>query len=130
MQTLLGETQVFTNGAVLPSCNNNEWTDFCHGKVISSIFYGSGYSSLPFKIILVSTLPLFLDAVAWRCSVNKMFLKISQNSQEKIFVAISFLIKFIKKRRWQWWFPVNFGKFLRVPIENITSCCFCISWWF
>ena len=34
-----------------------------------------------------------LEAAVRRCSVKKMFLKISQNSQEKIFTSISFLIK-------------------------------------
>ena len=33
------------------------------------------------------------EAVTWRCSVKKEFLKISQNSQEKTCVRVSFLIK-------------------------------------
>ena len=47
------------------------------------------------------------EAVAWRCSVKKMFLEISQNSQENTFVTL------FKKRFWHGCFPVNFLKFLR-----------------
>ena len=32
-------------------------------------------------------------AVAWRCSLEKMFLKISQNLQENTSARVSFLIK-------------------------------------
>ena len=39
----------------------------------------------------------FLEAVAQRCSVKKVFLKISQSSQESTCARASFLIKFIKK---------------------------------
>ena len=48
---------------------------------------------------------LFLcpEAVARRCSVKKLFLKISQNSQEN------------------GCFPVNFAKFLRTPVFQKTS---------
>ena len=46
------------------------------------------------------------EAVAWRCSVKKMFLQNSQNSQENVCARVSFLIKlhasdlqvFVKKR--------------------------------
>ena len=33
------------------------------------------------------------EAVAWRCSVKKMFLEISQNSQENVCARVLFLIK-------------------------------------
>ena len=46
----------------------------------------------------------YSEAVVWRCSVEKVFLEISQNSQESTCVRVSFLIKlqalacnFIKK---------------------------------
>ena len=42
-----------------------------------------------------------------RCSIKKMLLKISQNSQEK--------------RLWRRWFPVNFENFLRAPFLQNTS---------
>ena len=63
-----------------------------------------------------------LEAVVRRCSVKKLFLEISQNSQENTCVRVSFLIKLqatpatlLKKRLWQRCFPVNFAKFLRTP---------------
>ena len=65
------------------------------------------------------------EAVARRCSVKKVFLEISQNSQENTCAIVSFLIKLqasdlrpttlLKKRLWQRCFPVNFAKFLRTP---------------
>ena len=62
--------------------------------------------------------------VLWK----KLFLKISQNSQENTCARVSFLIKlkasalrFIKRRLWHWCFPVNFVKFLRSPFLQSTS---------
>ena len=57
------------------------------------------------------------EAIVWRCSVKKMFLKILRNSREIICIRVTFLIKlFIKKnplrRRC---FSVNFAKFLGTP---------------
>ena len=62
-------------------------------------------------------------AVVRRCSVKKLFLEISQNSQEKACARVSLLIKLqgwglrpaalLKKRPWYKCFPVNFSKFLR-----------------
>ena len=56
------------------------------------------------------------------CSVKKVFLEISQNSQENTCGRVSFLIKLqappatlLKKRLWHRCFPVNFAKFLRPP---------------
>ena len=63
-----------------------------------------------------------IEAVVRRCSVKKVFLEISQNSQENTCVRVSFLIKLqaapatlLKKRLWHRCFPVNFAKFLRTP---------------
>ena len=63
-----------------------------------------------------------------RCSVKKMFLEISQNSQEITCGRDSFLIKFqarpatlLKKRLWYRSFPVNFVRFLRTPFLQNTS---------
>ena len=63
------------------------------------------------------------EAVAQRCSVKKVFLLISQNSQENTCARVSFLIKlqtrglqlYQKKRIWHSCFPVNFAKFLKTP---------------
>ena len=56
-----------------------------------------------------------------RCSVKKEFLKILQNSQEKICVRVSFLslraTNLFKKRLWRRCFPLNFSKFLRTSFS-------------
>ena len=60
----------------------------------------------------------------WRCSVKKLFLEISQNSQENSCARVSFLIKLQpwgKKRLWHRCFPLNFSKFLRTPLLQNTS---------
>ena len=64
-----------------------------------------------------------LKAVVQRCSVKKVLLEISQNSQENTCARVSFLIKLqasgirsttlLKKRLWHWCFSLNFAKFLR-----------------
>ena len=51
------------------------------------------------------------ETVARMCSVKKVFLEISQNSQENTCARVSFLIK----RLWHRCFPMNFAKFLRTP---------------
>ena len=68
------------------------------------------------------------EAVTQTCSVKKVFLEISENSQENTCARDSFLIKLharpatlLKKRLWHRYFPVNFEKFLRTPffIEHL-----------
>ena len=62
-------------------------------------------------------------AVVWRCSVEKLFLEISQNSHKRACARVSFFSKvtgqrpatLLKKRLWHRSFPVNFAKFLRAP---------------
>ena len=66
----------------------------------------------------------FLDnkklAVVWRCSIRKVFLKISQNSQQNTCARVSFLNKvagprpatLLKKGVWRKCFPLNLAKFL------------------
>ena len=62
-------------------------------------------------------LVFYSEAVVQRCSGEKVFLDISQNSQENTCTRLLFLIKFIKfiKKRdsGTGFFPVNFVKFLR-----------------
>ena len=55
-----------------------------------------------------------------RCSIKKVFLRISQNSQENFCVKISFLVKLqaepatlLKRILWHRCYAVNFAKFLR-----------------
>ena len=71
---------------------------------------------------LTSTIDLLWEAVVQRCSVKKVLLQISQNSQENICAWVSFLIElqaqacnFIKKEALAQMFPVNFVQFLRTP---------------
>ena len=61
------------------------------------------------------------------CSVKKIFLRISQNSQENTSARVSFLIKLqappatlLKKRLLNRCFPVNFAKFLTTLFFNNT----------
>ena len=61
------------------------------------------------------------EAVAQRCTVEKMFLEISQNSQENTCTKVSFFTKVVglrpatlsKRRPRHRYSPVNFVKFLR-----------------
>ena len=51
---------------------------------------------------------------------KKVFLELSQNSQESTCASVSFLIilqALLKKRLWHRCFPVNFAKFLRTPLN-------------
>ena len=71
---------------------------------------------------------IYPEAVVQRCSVKKLFLEISQNSQKNTCARVSFLIKLqarpvtlLKKRLWHRCFPVNFMKFLRAPFSQNTS---------
>ena len=63
----------------------------------------------------------FARSSHWRCSIKKVFLEISQNSQENTSTRVSFLSCRPKKRLWYTGFPVNFVKFLRTPILQNTS---------
>ena len=53
----------------------------------------------------------------WRCSITKVFLKISQNSQGYICSRVYFLIK----KLWHRCFHVNFAKYLRTRFLQNTS---------
>ena len=54
-----------------------------------------------------------IEAVNQSCSVKKVFLEISQNSQENTCARVYFLIKL--QATGNRCFPVNFAKFLRTP---------------
>ena len=63
---------------------------------------------------------LLEEVVVQRCSVKKVFLEISQNSQENTCARVFFNevaplrpVTLLKKRFWHRCFPVNFVKFLR-----------------
>ena len=61
-----------------------------------------------------------IEAVVQRCSVKKVFLEISRNSQENTCARVSLLqaapAALLKKRLWHSCFPVNSAKFLRTPL--------------
>ena len=78
--------------------------------------------------------PMFLTEAATRSVLwRKMFLEISQNSQENNCASVSFLIRlqtwgcwpevcnFIENRLWYWCFPANFANFLRTPFLQNNS---------
>ena len=73
-------------------------------KLVRSDYYSFAYNKT------------FRKAVVRRCSVNKLFLEISQTSQENTCARFSFL----KKRLWHRCFPVNFAKFLRTSFLQNT----------
>ena len=69
--------------------------------------------NLPLRLSLYNTFKFHMkQAVVQGCSVKKLFLEISQNSQENTGARVSFLSK---KRPWHRCFPINFKKFLRTP---------------
>ena len=57
------------------------------------------------------------EAAVQKCSVKKVFLEISQNSQENTCARVTGIrpVTLFKKRLWRRCFPVNFVKFLRTP---------------
>ena len=57
---------------------------------------------------------LLSEAVAQSCSVKKVFLEISQNSQDNACARLR-PATLLKKTLWHRCFPVNFAKFLRTP---------------
>ena len=66
-------------------------------------------------VIMVNT-----EAATRGVLIKKVFLEISQDSQENTCVRVSFLIKkrpahLLKKRPWHRCFPVNFVKLLKTP---------------
>ena len=73
------------------------------------------YMILPF--IYKKSIVLSLRSSHRRNSLKKLFLKISQNSQENTCARASFLIKVFLHRC----FPVNFANFLRTPFLQNTS---------
>ena len=74
-----------------------------------AISFGNCYIVKLYFELGVLIIPVLLEAVTRRFSVKKMFLEISQNSQENNCAGISFLIETL----WHSCFPVNFAKFLR-----------------
>ena len=66
----------------------------------------------------VNQIIFLIERAARMCSVKKVFLKISQNSQENTLVRILFSFRpatLLNKRLWHRCFTRNFAKFLRTP---------------
>ena len=55
----------------------------------------------------------------WRCSIKKLFLKVSQISQENTFARVSFIIK-LQASVWHRCFTVNFPKLFKTPFLQKT----------
>ena len=70
----------------------------------------------------------FYRSSHWRCSIKKVFLKTSQNSQESTCARFCAWVRhwnfrpvtLLKKRLWHRYFPVNFETFLRIPFLQNT----------
>ena len=113
------------------------WQNFITNVSEFSYYFGEAlmkrytcYSKSCYIAIKIFELEL-KETVAKSCSVKKVFLEVSQNSQENTCARDSFLIKFyvsglrpatlLKKSLWHRYFPVNFAKFLRTSPDD----CFC-----
>ena len=77
------------------------------------------------RVIIILFQIVQTEAVIWRCSVKKVFLKTSQNSQENTCIGVFFLIKLqpgslkLYQKRGPGNYMciyVNFAKFIRTPI--------------
>ena len=69
-----------------------------------------------------------LEALVRRCSVKKVFLEISENSQEITCARVSSLIRLqVEKRFWHRSFPANFAEFLRTPFIIEHPWCLLLS---
>ena len=72
-----------------------------------------------------------IEPVVWRCSIEKVFLEISQNSQGNTWAKGLFFNKdaglrpatFLKKRLWHRCLPIIFAKFLRTPFFKAYLRC-------
>ena len=95
-------------------------TSKCTQENLAKRFIFFQTSTVFFPRLLI---PIFREAVVQRCSVKKVLLKMSQNTQESTCARVSFLIKLQPSglKLWNRCFPVNFVKFLRTPffIEHL-----------
>ena len=80
------------------------------------VYFGSTYRGVLAKHVV----SLKTEAATGLVLQEKVFLGISQNSQENSCTRVSFLIK-LKKRLLHRCFPVNFVKFLRTSFLQNTS---------
>ena len=86
---------------------------------------------MSYQVQRIKSLDHYIDRSSHQsCSIKKVFLEISQNSQENTCARASFLIKLHRC------FPVNFAKFLRTAFLQNPDDCFWIEekepinfWW-
>ena len=62
--------------------------------------------------------PQFSEEIVWRCSLKKIFLKISRNSQENTCARVYFLICWYSRRRQAWGLQ-------KETLAQVFSCEFC-----
>ena len=105
--------------------NLYEWPQVCEAAVRLVTQTWSQGQKIKFSEVNIQAPPSkvsYTTTVYSRWSVKKVFLKISQNSQENTCASVSFL----RKRVWHRWFPVNFAISLREPsLQNTFGGCFC-----
>ena len=100
--------------------------------VVFRWYFSSSTCVRRLKVVMLNFCLAWLhkEAVVIRCSVKKVFLEISQNSQENTCARASFLIKlqasglqlYQKRDSAHSCFPVNFTKFLRhLFLQNISG---------
>ena len=84
---------------------------------IYNIHFPKNNKNGKFKVfVFIRALTHITEAVVRRCSVEKVFIEISQNSQENTYARVSFLIKFQAK-------ICNFIK--KEALAQVFSCEFC-----
>ena len=77
-------------------------------------------------LVILSLILVPTEATTGVILEEKLFLGISQNSQESTCARVSEACNFIKKRLWHRCFPVNFAKFLRTSFYRAPlGDCFC-----
>ena len=97
--------------------NLSLFTNVCGKKLISGVFFVLKYL---YDLVLYLISFFLSEAVAWRCFVKKVFLKISPNLQENTSARVSFLIKlqalacnFIKKETLKHVLPCEFREIFK-----------------
>ena len=105
------------------------WAIFTYLQIFLQLYrYCSGVSYITDSNKFCMTLP---EAVVWRCTVRKLVLKLTQNSQENIFVRASFKERLLPFRPATHSKKDSNTKFFVWILENSwrTSMdnCFCIS---
>ena len=85
---------------------------------------------LSFKVVFVDMF-FFTKAVVWRCSIEKVFLEVLQNSLENTSARVSFLIKLqtflIRAEYWDLRIQYGFGRPATVLKKRLWHRCFSVN---